>query len=73
MKLIVDGAGEARIVSAAGDTLRTLTPPPGCSFSYADTLSTLVCRGEAAVDGWWDWRFSVDLETGAMERIGPAY
>lgn len=73
MRLVVDGERCVRIVAESGETRRALEPPPGYAFSYADGPATLVCRGEAPVDGFWDWRFSVDEESGALERLGPAY
>lgn len=73
MRLVVDDPATARLLSGAGDPLRTLLPPTGYSFSHAEPPLILVCRGEAPVDGWWDWRFAVDPATGELERIGPAY
>jgi len=72
VRIVVDGAASARLVADDGHTL-PLTPPARYAFAYADGAATIVCSGEAPVDGFWDWRFSVDPRTGALERLGPAY
>ncbi|MEO7779458.1 MAG: hypothetical protein ABIY63_18180 [Fibrobacteria bacterium] len=52
-------------------------PPRGYRFSHL-TLHpkaqiAVVCGGEEEVDGWYDWHFSIQPETGELKRIYPAY
>jgi hypothetical protein len=47
--------------------------PPGYSLSHFGEGSTVVARGDAQADGWWDWHFAPDLEEYAWRRLGPAY
>ena len=47
--------------------------PAGYSLSHFAEGATIVGRGEAPVDGWWDWHFEPDLEAGLLRRLGPAY
>jgi len=79
---------QSRIDPATGATL-TLAPegltmlrrdgrqsfipaPDGFSLSHFEGAA-VVGRGEAAIDGWWDWHFEVDAEAGRLRRLGPAY
>jgi hypothetical protein len=74
LKLVLDGEHRLRIVSAAGDTLRAIEPPPGYAFSHlVEGEAAVVCRGEAPHRGWQDWRFDVDSASGRLTRAGPAY
>ncbi len=50
-----------------------LPAPDGYSLSHFGEGIVLVGRGEAPFDGWWDWHFEADLETGTFRRLGPAY
>lgn len=50
-----------------------LPAPEGYSLSHFGEGIDVVGRGEAPRDGWWDWHFEPDLETGAFRRLGPAY
>ncbi len=47
--------------------------PHGYSLSHFGEGVTVIGRGEAAVDGWWDWHFTPDLEANCLRRLGPAY
>ncbi|HEX5183941.1 MAG TPA: hypothetical protein VFW19_12420 [Allosphingosinicella sp.] len=50
-----------------------IAAPPGYSLSHFEAGITVVGRGEAQHDGWWDWHFEPDLEAGVFRRLGPAY
>jgi hypothetical protein len=72
--------GSTLVLSPDGLTiLRTgggrdfLPAPDGYSLSHFSEGITVVGRGEAPLDGWWDWHFEPDLETGRFRRVGPAY
>lgn len=51
--------------------------PAGYSFSYLtqhpDLGTAVVCGAESEVEGWFDWHFSIDEESGALHRYCPAY
>ena len=56
------------------DGAATLIPAPaGYSLSHFGEGMTVVGRGEAPSEGWWDWHFEPDLEHGQLRRLGPAY
>jgi hypothetical protein len=62
------------LTTIAPDGARAFIPaPPGYKLSHFAEGNCVVGRGEAPVDGWWDWHFEVDAETGALRRLGPAY
>ena len=50
-----------------------LPAPPGYSLSHFAEGITVVARGEAPHEGWWDWHFEPDPEAGHLRRLGPAY
>ena len=47
--------------------------PSGYSLSHFGEGITVVARGEAPIQGWWDWHFEPDVEHRKLRRIGPAY
>lgn len=47
--------------------------PDGYTLSHFGEGTTIVARGGAEVDGWWDWHFEADVEAGLLRRLGPAY
>ena len=79
-------SGLAVALSAAGDRLLlfdadgapagAIASPPGYRLSHlvetADGL-LVVGQGKAAVDGWHDWHFAVDVRSRTLNRAGPAY
>lgn len=63
-----------RGLAVIGDgTTRIIPAPPGYSLSHFAEGMTVVARGEAPLEGWWDWHFEPDLEQGQLRRLGPAY
>ena len=50
-----------------------IAAPQGYALSHFGEGASVVGRGSAAVDGWWDWHFEVDAEGGRLRRLGPAY
>jgi hypothetical protein len=63
--------GLTMVASGGGSTF--IPAPAGYSLSHFAEGNSVVGRGEAPVDGWWDWHFEVDAEAGRLRRIGPAY
>jgi hypothetical protein len=60
------------ILSPDGD--RAFIPAPeGYALSHFGPGASIVARGSAKVDGWWDWHFEADVEGGLLRRLGPAY
>jgi hypothetical protein len=58
----------------ARDGGRHFVPAPaGYTLSHFGEGTIVVGRGEAPVDGWWDWHFEVDAEARLLRRLGPAY
>jgi hypothetical protein len=56
------------------DGRRDFVPAPtGYTLSHFAGGTIVVGRGEAPVDGWWDWHFEVDTEARLLRRLGPAY
>lgn len=47
--------------------------PPGYSLSHFGEGLAVIARGEAPLEGWWDWHFEPDLEARQLRRLGPAY
>jgi hypothetical protein len=72
--------GSTLILSTEGLTIlrpdggRAFLPAPeGYSLSHFGEGLSVVGRGEAPHDGWWDWHFEPDLDNGRFRRLGPAY
>ncbi|HEY9062697.1 MAG TPA: hypothetical protein VIO64_19700 [Pseudobacteroides sp.] len=63
--------------SVEGDKKFEVGPPEGFSFYYlvdhpqADAV--VVCVSEKYVEGRTDWHFSVDISSGKLSRLCPAY
>lgn|GEM_PF-5912864 len=74
--LNLDGDGRLTLFDAAGTPAGAIDPPPGYRLSHlvetADRL-LVVGQGEAAVDGWHDWHFEIDVAACRLVRAGPAY
>jgi hypothetical protein len=60
-----DGAEAVRIVAPSGYALSHFVEQPGRLL--------VVGQGEAAVDGWPDWHFEVDVANACLVRAEPAY
>ena len=58
-----------------GRLVRTFLPPVGFELYYMQEHPrvgvSIVCVAAAPVDGWQDWQFAIDLETGSLERFSP--
>jgi hypothetical protein len=50
---------------------RFVPAPEGYRLSHFEPDGDVVARGEHAVDGWYDWHFT--LADGVLRRGGPAY
>jgi hypothetical protein len=66
-------APEALTILSSDGTDTFIPAPAGYSLSHFGEGSTIVARGAAPVDGWWDWHFEPDPEAGMLRRLGPAY
>lgn len=61
-----------------GQLKRSFPPPEGFNFYYmmrdSDVGVSVVCVavGNTRVDGWQDWQFSINLETGELVRFSPS-
>ncbi|WP_270180271.1 hypothetical protein [Alkalihalobacillus sp. CinArs1] len=61
-----------------GEYLFEVTPPDHFMYSYltegANNEMLVVCSSsEGKVDGWYDWHFVIDENTGVLTRGYPAY
>lgn len=72
--------GSTLILSPEGLTIvdpgggRSFLPAPeGYSLSHFGEGISVVGRGAAPQDGWWDWNFEPDFKTRCFRRLGPAY
>ena len=64
--------GELTVLRADGSRAFLLAPP-GYTLSHFGEGILVVGRGDALRDGWWDWYFEPDFESGTWRRTGPAY
>lgn len=59
-----------------GQMRRTFSPPPGFKLYYltsnAQVGVSVVCITSTPIDGWTDWQFAMNLETGELERLSPS-
>lgn len=57
--------------------LFVIEAPKNFSFSYLvkhpNASVAVVCGGDQAVEGWYDWHFSINPKNGSLERLAPAY
>lgn len=62
---------------ASGRQLFCVTPPDGTQFSYLtshpQSPMAVVCTARHQIDGWNDWHYAVDPDTGQLTRLSPAY
>jgi hypothetical protein len=61
-----------------GQLLFRVPPPEGFAFSYLTghcevPIAVVAGSTDGQIDGWYDWHFSVDPQTGKLSRISPAY
>jgi hypothetical protein len=74
--LSAEGEGRLLLFDPDGAPAGAIGPPPGYKLSHlVETPDRLlvVGQGEAAVDGWHDWHFAIDVRTMTLSRGGPAY
>jgi hypothetical protein len=68
-----------RIIGVSADgTVRFKThAQQGWIFSHLTKHPTakmaVVCGSNEKVDGWYDWQFSIDPDTGSLSKHCPAY
>lgn len=70
------GRGQLLLFDSDGAPAGAIDPPPGYRLSHlVETPDRLlvVGQGEAAVDGWHDWHFAIDVRGATLRRAGPAY
>jgi hypothetical protein len=76
MMLSEDAERRLLLFAPDGAPAGQIGPPPGYRLSHlVETGECLlvVGQGEAAVDGWPDWHFKVDVANGRLVRTSPAY
>ncbi|QDV16052.1 hypothetical protein Pan153_06730 [Gimesia panareensis] len=61
-----------------GQMLFRVPPPEGFAFSYLTDhcqvpIAVVAGSTDGQIDGWYDWHFSVNPQTGKLSRISPAY
>jgi len=66
------------VLLLAGDGVAagSIIAPPGYKLSHFVEESArllVVGQGEAAIEGWPDWHFEVDVANVCLVRAGPAY
>lgn len=64
------------IYNFKGELLFDLSPPKGFLFSYLtkhpEVEVAVVCSSDDRIEGWYDWHFKIDPETGCLQRWCPA-
>ena len=76
--LVAIAPGRDAVVILGGDAAEAgrIVAPPGYSLSHfveEPARLLVVGQGEAAVEGWPDWHFEVDVANACLVRTGPAY
>ncbi|MGN5526132.1 hypothetical protein RBJ15_07505 [Pantoea sp. BS_4] len=64
------------VINGAGEVLSTFSPPVNGDFYYLTITPEkevlVVCVFSEKLDGWNDWHFSFNQDSGKLERIAPA-
>lgn len=59
-----------------GRMRRAFSPPPDFRLYYLTSNArvgvSVVCVSSASINGWSDWQFGMNLETGELERLSPS-